>query len=346
MRACFLFLLLTFGQIVCGQPTRPGDYGLKAYTIHDKELGDIHFYITVSGIDKTKPVLLSLDGSGHIPLATYAKLKKSVFIANSFDNDVLELRDKFHVVMISKPGIPFCDTVRIERDSASVSDAISLLPVPREYKERSGLQWRAAAASRVIDYVCAHLPVDRSRIIAYGYSEGAQVAPRLAVINKKITHCASIAGSGLNQLYDWITAVRIRAAQGLISQPDAQHEVDSLFAVFSRIYAAPNDTEHEWEDNTYQRWASFCTDIPLSNLVQLNIPIFMAAGTRDDNSPIYSQEYVRLEFLRLGKKNLTFKTYPTDHFFNEIVKKDGTETVISHKQEMMQDLLKWLEKTQ
>lgn len=342
MRFVCLFFLLACCGISQAQPTLPADYGLKAFTINDKTLGNIHFYVSSKGIQTTKPLLLVLDGSGHYPMAVMVFLRKGSFVCNSFDTQLLTLADKFHVVLISKPDVPFCDTVRIDRDSASPADAVALLHPSAGYRQRAGLDWRAQAASRVIDYVYGHLPVDRSRIIAYGYSEGAQVVPKLSVLNKKITHCASIAGSGLNQFYDFITDVRMKAAQGSISQQTAQQQVDSLFAQFAAIYAAPHATDREWEDHSYQRWASFCTDIPLNNLVQLKIPIFMAAGSNDPHSPIFGLEYVRLEFLRLGKKNLTFRVYPTDHSFNEVKTVNGRDSVISHKAEMMQDLMNWI----
>jgi dienelactone hydrolase len=341
MRFYWVIFLLFLSHVSPGQPTKPADYGLQAFTMHDKALGDIHFYVSSKGIDRKKPVILALDGSGHFPLATFVQLRKSAFVFNSFDNDILALADQFHVVFISKPGTPFCDTITADRESMTPPEAARLLQPSAEYRLRSGLQWRADASSRVIDYVCKHLPVDRSKIIAYGYSEGAQVVPKLAVMNRRVTHCAAIAGSGLNQFYDFITAVRMKAAAGLITQHAAQQQVDSLFAQFAAIYAAPNDVDREWENNSYKRWASYCSDIPLDNLVKLNIPVFIAACSADQNSPVYGLEYVRLEFLRLGKKNLAFHVYPTDHFFNETIQVNGQDTVIAHKQEMIRDFVKW-----
>lgn len=346
MRLRLLSLIVLFISACCclcvAQPTTPADYGLKAFTIKHKSLGTVHFYVSEKGIDRKKPVLFVLDGSGHYPLAMFVVLKKSSFVVNSFDTDLLRLADKFHVVMISKPGVPFCDTVKIDKDSASSAEAAQLLPSSPEYRKRLGLQWRAEAASSVLDYVYKHLPVDKSKVIAYGYSEGAQVTPKLAILNKKITHCVSIFGSGLNQLYDFVIDVRMKAAEGIFTPEEAQRRVDSLFMRFAAIYAAPHETAIDWEGHSYQRWASFGSDVPLDNLVKLNIPVFMAAASADHNSPILGLEYTRLEFLRLGKKNLSFHVYPTDHFFNELKIIDGRQTVVSHKQHMLEDLMQWI----
>jgi pimeloyl-ACP methyl ester carboxylesterase len=344
MRITIAFILLLLAGVCTAQPTQPADYGLKAFSIQDKKLGTINFYVSSAGIDSTKPLLLALDGSGHFPLATLVRLKKQMRVLNSFDNDMLQLADKFHIVLISKPGVAFCDTVDIDADDMHFEDVAERLKPSEEYTRRAGLYWRSEAASRVIDYLCKKLPVDRKQVIAYGYSEGGQVVPRLAVINKKVTHCASIVGAGLNQLYDWLTAQRVLAAKGEITYQEAQRRIDSLMAVFADIYRHPTATDKEWEGHSYLRWGSYCTDIPLESLTKLTIPIFMAVGSNDKNSPIYGLDYVPLEFLRLGKQNLTYKVYPTDHFFNEIVQTNGKEDVISHKQAMIDDLLKWLRK--
>jgi predicted esterase len=326
------------------QPTKPADYGLKAFTIQHKKLGTIRFYVSAAGIDSTKPLLLALDGSGHYALATLVNLKKGKMVFNTFDRDILQLADRFHVVIMSKPGVPFCDTVSIDAASANFNEVAEKLPPSDEYTKKASLNWRSEAASEVINYLCKNIPVNKQKIIAYGYSEGGQVVPRLAAINKNITHCASIVGGGLNQLFDWITKERVAAAKGEISLREAQRRIDSLMTVFADIYRHPTATDKEWEGHSYLRWGSYATVIPLESLTKLTIPIFMAVGSNDVNSPVYGLDYVPLEFLRLGKQNLTYKVYPTDHFFNEVIHNEGKEEVISHKKEMINDLLKWLER--
>jgi hypothetical protein len=135
----------------------------------------------------------------------------------------------------------------------------------------------------------------------------------------------------------------VLAAKGEITHLEAQRRIDSLMKQFADIYQHPQATDKEWEGHAYRRWASYTKDIPLESLVKLHIPIFMAVGTTDNNSPVYGLDYVPLEFMRLGKRNLTFKVYPSDHFFNETKRIDGKEEVISHKSAMIQDLLQWLD---
>jgi len=334
-------LLLTAGATLA-QPVHPADYGLQAFSIKDRQLGTINFYVTASGIDSTKPLLLVLDGSGHFPLATLVRFKAKMMVMNSFDQELLRLKERFHLVFISKPGVAFCDTVDMEGDNIDMEQLAERLKPSAEYTKRASLNWRSGAGSVVIDYLCRKLPVNRQKVIVYGYSEGGQVVPHLAASNKKVTHCASIVGSGLNQLYDWLTAQRILAAKGAITHAEAQRRIDSLMHVFADIYSHPDAIDKEWEGHSYLRWASYGAHPALLSLTKLKIPVFMAVGSNDSNSPIYGLDYVPLEFLRLGKKNLTYKVYPTDHFFNEKRTVNGQEEVISHKQEMVNDLLAWI----
>lgn len=52
---------------------------------------------------------------------------------------------------------------------------------------------------------------------------------------------------------------------------------------------------------------SFGAVPPIEYLRRLKIPIFLVAATNDGSSPIYGLDYVTLEFMRLGKTNLTYE---------------------------------------
>ncbi len=341
MTRYLLLVLLLVSGLLKAQPVKPEDYGLKAFYLEDPKLGRIDYYLTERALDQKKPLLIALDGSGNFPLVIFVQKTKGSEVMNVFDHDLLALSDRFHVLLIGKPGIAFCDTIKT--DTTDINHVAAKLPSPKAFLNNNGLYWRVQAVSKVLDRLMKDIPIDKHKIIAYGYSEGAQVAPALAISDKRITHCAVVMGSGLNQFYDFITAVRIRVLKKEITEGAAQQQIDSLFLKFKDIYAHPNATDKQWEDNTYKRWASYCSTIPMENLVKLNIPIFMTAGSQDINSPIYGVEYVRLDFLRRGKQNLTFKTYPTDHFFSEHYIDDGKPALRSYKKQMLLDFMSWIQ---
>jgi len=104
------------------------------------------------------------------------------------------------------------------------------------------------------------------------------------------------------------------------------------------IYDNPDATDKFWLGHTYKRWNSFSKDIPLENMMKLDIPILIIAGGKDENSPILGLDYVKLEFTRKGKRNLTYKVYPNcDHWFNDQKMK------VNKMDEMIEYVIKWIE---
>lgn len=328
--------MLLFQSTVFGQaPRTPDDFGLRHFTIKDSALGKVNFYVTKNGIQTRKPLLVLLDGSGHLPL--YALLKKtdgSSQIIGTVPFRYNSLSRQYHVVLISKPGTPFMDSLNVDSHRAFTQQYIA----SEEYNQKLSLEWRAHSASSVINFLLDTLDIDTSNVTAIGYSEGGQVVPKLALLNNKVTKIVNIVGGGLNQFYDFITAERLKAARGTISQDSAQANIDSLLQKFKDIYQYPHATHKFWLGHTYQRWASFCKDTPLENMLQLDIPILIVTGGEDTNSPITGLDYVPLEFIRKGKKNLTYKVYPNcDHWFNNQVSSS------SQLQEMMAYVFHWVD---
>jgi hypothetical protein len=82
----------------------------------------------------------------------------------------------------------------------------------------------------------------------------------------------------------------------------------------------------------------------LDALQQLEIPIYIANGSLDENS-VLSADYIQLDFLRRGKSNLTYKTYPGyDHQFNHQVFQHGQlKEVVPRLTEVLHEAMEWLD---
>lgn len=336
MKHYYLFFLLIISfSAAYGQPRVPEDFGLKSYHLTDDTLGEINFYVTKNGIEKKKPLLILLDGSGHLPLYLLVKNPDGTKqISSTVPFNYKALSERYHVVLISKPGTPFIDSLNGE----SQGESVDTYKPAKTYTEKLSLEWRAKSASTIIDYLIKNLQISGG-IIAIGYSEGGQVVPKLATINHKVTKIVNIVGGGLNQLNNFITAERLKAQKGIISADSAQLTIDGLFSKFQDIYSHPQATDKFWLGHTYKRWASFSNDIPLDNMLKLDIPILLIAGGSDENSPITGLDYVKLEFIRRNKTNLTYKVYPNcDHLFND-KKSNGNKL-----QEMLTFATDWIDK--
>ena len=100
-------------QNLFAQGTLPSDWGLRAYQIIDKKLGQIDFYVTEKGIDQEKPLVFMVSGSRGLPVMLVVQTgDKSKQIGTMPPDQIKYYSEKFHVVLIGKAGTPFCDTLR------------------------------------------------------------------------------------------------------------------------------------------------------------------------------------------------------------------------------------------
>ena len=327
------------GQI----PLAPKDYELKQFIIQDKALGIISFYIDTVGLKNKAPIFIEANGSGGIPLCLYIKTAGNhSTIFNPFSPPLIDkIKEKFHYVILDKPGTPFCDSVVTQQPLQGL-DMMSVLEnytPTKEYTRRLDLQWRINATKKVITYLIEHGYWDKTKIVAYGYSEGGHMVPSLAASDKRITHAVPVVGIALNQFYDRLVDWRVKAAMGILTQQQAQDSINSYLEIVKDIYAHPNDTQRMYEGHSYKRWASFCSVIPLEQMEKLNIPIYMVVATEDKSSLIYGLDYVPLEFARLGKKNLSYTTcVGCDHGLTSL--EHGLP--VHHYDDITDKIIKWI----
>ncbi len=327
------FSILVFIFVNRGFAQKKVDFGFTHHTLKTKELETVDFYVRGEGSEK--PLLLYLDGSGPYPL--FQKIKMGM--GSTVILDLRKVAQEFCVVLIGKPGVPFSDSVTTR------PDGYPIYPEPPAYQRLLSLEWRVESANQVIQYVLKNRLANSSKVVVFGFSEGAQVAPSLAVRNKSVTHLVCFGGNGLNQLYDPIIQTRMKMALGQYTPEHAQHIVDSLLSTYREIYRSPNEVGRRWYGHTYKRWSGFAANAPVDQLLTLSIPIYWVNGGLDEN-PILSSDFIALAFIDAGKTNFTHKVYPNyDHSLNEVIKKEGQITqVIPRYDEVIGAAFDWLAK--
>ncbi|MBK6571354.1 MAG: hypothetical protein KA251_06365 [Saprospiraceae bacterium] len=331
-----VFLLMaSFSQASHSQAVNPEKYGFKNHSLVTKDLGTVNYYVSTPKSSQKKPLLLYVDGSGPMPL--FQLVEKGT--ASTVPFDYRKLSEYYHIVLISKPGVPFADSVKRDPEHG-----YPIYPEPAEYTRRLSLDWRVEAAQAVLKKVIKDYPVDQSKVAVMGISEGFQVGAKLAAKCKKITHCVLLVGNGLSQFYDFIIQNRTDAACGIIAEEEAQKNIDSLKLIFEDIYKNAAATDREWFGHTYLRWSSFCKNQPVEDIISLNIPVYLVAASKDRNTSVLSYDYIQIEALRKEKKNITFKVYPYDHSFSEWKKDaEGKSVFVSnHMNEVIDESLRWL----
>ncbi len=310
---CFIVLLVVLQNTMCGQHEKITS-NWKTKVVNDDSLGAINYHVYKNKINDQKPLIVYLQGSTNFPLFF---INPNGRRSSGITLNVGSMSNDYHIVLISKPNTPFVDSLKITPSGRKY------YPMREGYREKYSLYWRANAANLVIEDVLKNFNVDSSKVIVWGHSEGSQVAPAVAVKNNKVTHVISSMGNALNHLYDFILMERVAAFNGEKSNVEAQSNIDSLYSEFEKIYNDPKSTTKEWFGETYYKWSSFSLTSPLENMLKLKIPILYIAGGEDRHS-ILNMDYAKLEFLRKGKTNLTYKVFPNcDHFFME-TKTDST----------------------
>lgn len=162
------------------------------------------------------------------------------------------------------------------------------------------------------EFILAQLSIARmnlqlpSKVLVLGISEGAEVVPLLARRIGAITHIALLGNGGMNP-YD---AFRLQAAQ--YGFTDAVREIDTIC----------NDTPDSFRkvvaDRSCRYWSELRSLKHTDNLLQLDIPLFVAMGEVDRMVPIESAWYIHDRFAAAGKSNLHVLAIPNaDHGFRK-----------------------------
>jgi len=315
----------------------PEKLGFDEIILKHKTLGDVHYYHYTKGISKSKPLLLYLDGSGAYPL--FQMMENGT--GSTIPFDYKSLAEKYHILFISKPGVPFADSVGRDPETN-----YPLYQTPDDYTKRLSLDWRVLAADLVIKDALKKWSIDPKKIAVLGFSEGFQVGSKLISFNPSITHAVLFVGNGFTQFFDFIIQNRMDAQMGRISDAEAQSNIDSLYSSFKSIQADPKSTEKFWYGHTYLRWSSFCSEEPIDHLLNTNIPVYFVSCSKDQNTSALGLDYIYLKAILAGKKNLHYKTYPYDHGFNEIISDEHGKTlsVKNHMDDAMEEAISWLNK--
>lgn len=312
-----IFTFLVFPLISYGQ-LNPIDKGFTPYKI-ETSTDTIDFYIYNPNNMVKKHLFIHIDGSYPAPL--WIETNPCCVTLDPFSHDLIP--EEYAYVVISKHGFPFSDKEEFG--------------VPMDFWEKNTLTFRVERVNEVIKYVQNKI-FKPEKIVLVGTSQGTDVAAKLATINEDVTHIGFWAGGGNTQLMEFIMFARKEAISGKISELEATEKIDSLLTQFEKMFNNPSPNRM-WDENSYLSYVSF-SEPPIQNLLKLDIPLYVAIGTIDENVAVENAYIIPVEFIRHGKKNLTFRHFPNyDHGFIEKMD-DGKE--IDRFDKVTKDFIDWL----
>lgn len=288
-----------------------------------------------------KPLFLFRQGSQPTPFIQLVGDKYHVTAPFHFR----DYKNDYHFVIIQKPGVRLVvDTTYYSEYEKAISQPdpsekfVSKKYLANNYRERYVDQ-----CDKVINYLVKQSWIDKKKVVYCGGSEGFTVgADLVANRNSFVTHTILFSGKTGRRFEVMIQQIRDQIDAGEKTFDVGQPQIEMMYKVWADICKYPKSTDKSFGD-TYRAWYSF-SQPSLPYLLKINTPLYIAYGTADKEMAPYL-DTLPLDFIVLGKKNLTLKPYyEHDHMFFQI-KRDDTGKLtdkIYNGDAVAKDWMDWL----
>jgi dienelactone hydrolase len=312
-----LFITLsTFGQ------KKPEDFGYKHLNYTFKKISvDVLVQSKKGEENIKKPLFFFCQGSMPQPLLKYDKTG----LYGTFPFDVNDFLDDFHLVIVSKPGVPIISNVKdlknnyqylVENDS-----------VPRIYSDHNYLDYYVERNNFVINKLLKEKWVSKSKLVLAGHSEGSTIAAKLASKNKKITHLIYSGGNPYGRILSMLE-------EEIYSRKNYE-----LIEYWKFVVENRKNLEYNGGD-TYKATYDFSQPSAVY-LKKLKIPVLITYGTKDWNAPYI--DLLQIQSIQSELKNLDFKPYfDVEHNFFPVNEKREPNYEIYNWENVGKDWINWL----
>ncbi|MDR2127320.1 MAG: hypothetical protein LBP63_10905 [Prevotellaceae bacterium] len=260
----------------------------------------IHF-VKYDTIDVTKPLILFIQGSLPMPLIVS---NNGNLDANHFSIFNKTIFSQFNVVEISQPNTP--PVVSIENLNNQYSYVKSKKPYDydKTYMKRNVIETYVERANIVIDYLLQQEWIEKDSIYAFGHSQGAYVAARLAAENANIKAIAFSSTNPFGRYAGIIQESRAKAISKQQTEEEVQQQIENNWKSW-KYMAQTTDVPDDWNSDLPATWKSFSQSV-VEILANLKQPVFITYGTRDYHS--IACELLPIYFGSNGKTN--YKMHP------------------------------------
>ena len=311
----------------------PTELGIpfQRYTTTDSLGRTITFYLSRAPGNQQGaklPVALLIQGSGCQSL--WRKKGEQVF---GGQQNLLRAaaNGRVRVLAVEKPGVNFSDEARRRGGAEGASEEF--------LKEHTLSKW--AEANRAALLAVWALPdIDRSRTLIVGHSEGGIVAARIAAETPELTHVASLAGGGPNQLF---SLAESRAQARPDDKPgDAAKRMQLLYDAWAEVQKDPESTTKFWLGHPHRRWSSFLSTTTMAELMKSKAKVFLAQGGRDTSVPPTGHDVLVAELRAAGREVVAERVEDADHGFRKADEPSGSPAGM---QALFGRIVNWFDET-
>jgi pimeloyl-ACP methyl ester carboxylesterase len=249
-----------------------------------------------------------------------------------FKEDSLQV--KYHLVIVSKPGIPL--VTEVDKLSNNFCYRDSTGQFPKAYSDNNLLSYYSRRNIALLKHFLEEDWVDPSELVVAGHSEGSTVAAKMAQDFKKITHLIYSGGNPLGRIMSIVQKSRAEE-----TDTDSTRYGEEEFRYWSEV-VNNNTNMSDLRGDTHKATYEFSIP-PLHYMTNLKIPVMVTYGTKDWSAPF--NDYMRAEMIRQHKNNFTFRPYiNTEHNFFPVDANNKPDTRYFNWDNVANDWLTWLRK--
>lgn len=329
MKNLLIVFCILLSLPVIGQPKSAEELGYKhlVYTFKSDKI-DILVKSKKGDENKKKPLFFFCQGSLPQPLIKYDSL--GVYGVFPFNPD--SLATFYHLVIVSKPFIPLIADVNSLGKNFTYVDKKGAFP--KEYSDRNLLDYYVERNIAIIKYLKKQPWVEKSKLVAAGHSEGSAIASKMASESGIVTHLIYSGGNPMGRIMSMI-----QQSRSMESYTDSIQAGEAEIKYWENVVknkSSMDDSQGDTHKTTYQ-----FSNPPVKYLEKLKIPVLVCYGTKDWSAPF--NDYFRVDMIRQGKKNFTFKAYVgTEHNYFPIITDNTPDFDTFNWDRVANDWKKWL----
>ncbi len=274
-------------------PEFPENFPYRAFDTGDALGRTIHFYLSGADARDDRPLIVVLQGSGCTSNFTLREGR----VAQGWQAFVQRAnKNRAQVMVVEKPGVKLFEASQNLGGATGCSDEF--------HREQTGERWLAALAAAVNAAIELRGTAPRA-LMVIGHSEGAVFAPRLALLDKRVTHVASLASSPQSQLQDFFDMAV--SGEGFIAQsPGGRSEhIARVLEAWQAVSADPGSDSKQVFGHPYRYWADKFAPFDFAKLADTRAKFFLAYGDRDENAAPRTMDTFAVELL-IRKRDVTW----------------------------------------
>jgi dienelactone hydrolase len=282
----FFLSLISFTQ------KSPADFGYRHLQLNYKsDLVDVLVASKKGEEEKPKPIFLFCQGSLTVPGIVYDETGAT----SPFPFSVDLISQKFHLVYISKPGVPVIAKASDLNPDYTYADSSGTFPT--YYLQRNYLDYYVNRNTEIIKQLQKLNWVSKNQLVVAGHSEGATIAAKLALENKSVTHVIFASGNPMGRIMSMIERSRK-------FENDSTNLAENDFGYWEYLI---QENEKKDSIDPYAK-TDYSFSIPsMDYLKKLKIPVLITYGSSDYSTAF--NDYFRVWCTQNQKSNIEFKSY-------------------------------------